>query len=325
MRQRLTSFLLACAALLAASCDPHQFPSGDGDFAVQLRFHYNLPLHRTLEGRTKAKAESRPQARYHVQLFRYVGEYDYTVAPEYSFSFVRGELEDLDTTLVLPVAPERYKVLAWTDYVDAAGKPYWEAEDFNEISLPDGYAGGRYARDAFRGGGMLDLSALKAAGLSRVLTVEMTRPVAQVRVLIPDALTWLSSKAVSASSLQAFLSWGAALPDGFDLFGDRSTASRQGAAFSAVPELDDEGNLILCVDHVLTGADGLTLPASFRLTGADGAELAVWDGNVPLLRAHRTDIILRAPLPPGPDDPSTDTGGGIGIDPQFQTEIEITI
>ncbi|MBR1678265.1 MAG: hypothetical protein IJ701_02275, partial [Bacteroidales bacterium] len=138
-------------------------------------------------------------------------------------------------------------------------------------------------------------------------------------------LTWLSSKAVSASSLQASLSWGAALPDGFDLFGDRSTASRQGAAFSAVPELDDEGNLILCVDHVLTGADGLTLPASFRLTGADGAELAVWDGNVPLLRAHRTDIILRAPLPPGPDDPSTDTGGGIGIDPQFQSEIEITI
>ena len=89
--------------------------------------------------------------------------------------------------------------------------------------------------------------------------------------------------------------------------------------------LDDEGNLILCVDHVLTGADGLTVPASFRLSGADGTEFAVWEGNVPLMRARRTDIILRpaGPTPPpGPDDQTT--GGGIGIDPGFNAEIDIT-
>lgn len=326
MRHVRSFFLCAIAALLAASCDPHQFPTeSEGDFTVRLRFHYDLPVHRTIEIQTKAKAEPRPRVRYTVQLFRYMGEYDYTVAPVYGQTFYSEEISDLDTTLVLPVAPERYKLLAWTDYVDDSGKPYWDASDFNEISLAADYRSGAVARDAFRGGGTLDLSGLKAAGLTRELTVEMRRPVARVRFLIPDALTWLSSKGLSASDLRATLLWSGALPDVYDVFGDRITGSFSGASLTAVPYLDDEGNLVLCLDHVLTGKDGLTATASFRLATAAGQDLGNWAGGVPLLRGSRTDILLRPAVtpPPGPDDP--DTGGGIGIDPTFTSETEIIL
>ena len=327
MRHLRPFFLFALAALLAASCDPHQFPTeGEGgDFPVRLRFHYDLPVHRTIEIQTKAKAEARPRARYTVQLYRYVGEYDYTVAPVFGLSFTSEEISDLDTTLCLPVAPERYKLLAWTDYVDEAGKPYWDASDFDGISLSSDYRGGAVARDAFRGGGTLDLSGLKAAGLTRELTVEMRRPVARVRFLIPDALTWLSAKGLAVSDLRASLSWSDALPDVYDVFGDRFSGRLGGAGFTVEPYLDDEGFLVLCMDHVLTGPDGLTAVAAFRLATAGGQDLGSWTGGVPLLRGNRTDILLRPSVtpPPGPDD--TDTGGGIGIDPTFTSEIEITI
>ena len=328
--KKLSFFLLgALTALLAASCDPHQFPTdGSKDFSVRLHFNFDLPVHQNLDGLlTKAKAAARPKARYNVQLFRYLGEYQYTVAPEYTFSFTRNEVEDLDTTLFLPVPPERYKILAWTDWVDASGIPYWDASDFNAVALAPDYSAGEFARDAFRGGGQLDLSGLLAAGLSHELTIEMTRPVARVRFIIADGLNWLSSKGLSASSLLSSLKWGAALPDRIDLFGDRSSGEREGASLAAVPYLDDEGALVLCVDHVLTGGDGLTVPATFSLRGASGENLGSWSGSVPMLRGHLTTVALREVTPtppPGPDDPDVDKQGGIGIDPTFGSETEIT-
>ncbi|MCR4859286.1 MAG: hypothetical protein K5910_01325, partial [Bacteroidales bacterium] len=190
MRKRfLPFFVCALAAMLAVSCDPHHFPEDSGEgFSLTLHFNFDLPVHRTIEAQTKAKAKADPQprARYTVQLHRYVDEYPYTEAPQYIFSFTRDEIEDLDTTIFLPIAPDRYKVLAWTDYVDGHGLPYWDATDFNEITLVSDYAAGKYARDAFRGSSSLDLSGLLAAGMHRDLTVEMTRPVARLRVIIPD-------------------------------------------------------------------------------------------------------------------------------------------
>ena len=315
---KLIPFLLG-GALLAGlcGCSPHEFPEeGYGEYSVRLVFDEELPLLTTVRPGTKAVSDA-VQTRYTVQLFPYRGEMVFSLVPEYTYSFTRDELEDLETTLNLPLTGGRYRVAVWTDWVDGDGISSWDPASFEDIALSADYRSGDRQRDAFFG--TADI-ALSRQGLSEPVTIEMHRPVAQIRFILPEAMTFLTGRKIEASSLRATLRYTAPLADSFNLLLGQSSGSLEGVSFTSVPWIDpSSGALVFCADFVLANDVQERVSVDFSLTDASGAVLFSYQGEVPVLRAHRTDVSW------GYDPGDIDQPGGVGIDPGFETEIEIKI
>lgn len=318
------TLLLAAALLLAAGCDPHEFPEGRPidpmrDFSLQVLFDDELPeLHREVVN-TKATAGA-PRTRYTVKLYRYQGDFVYGLTPDYSWTFTRGELQALDTTIFLPVEAARYKAVGWVDWVDDEGRPYYDETDPEDIHTVSDYLPGEFARDAFFGTAEVDLSDQYTAGLPVQSTVWMKRPVAQLRFIAPEALTFLSRAGVGSDEMYATLRYTTDLPDGFDMLRDRTGSTRRGVSLSDYPVMDTSGELVFLSDFFFCPDEETSVGVDFQVIDKDGKVLASYAGSLPVRRGHHTTVSF---VPPGGG--GGDTPGGIGISPGFDDEIEIPI
>lgn len=315
--------LLAAGILLAAACDPHEFPSGrpidpERDFSLQVFFDDELPLLREI--RQSTKATGAPRTRYTIELYRYEGDVTFGLEPEYTWSFTRPELYQLDTTIFLPVDAVRYKAVGWVDWLDEEGQPYYDFKDPENVRIAEDYAVGEYARDAFFGTVSADFTGYTTAGIPRQYTLRMRRPVAQLRFIAPEALTFLSHTGAQMGEMLATLRYTSPLADGYDLLRDRTTDTRSEVSFSSVPEMDTDGQLVFATDFLFCPDEESSVEVDFRIYSATGEVLASYTGALPVRRGHHTTVSF---VPPGGG--GTDTPGGIGISPGFDEEIEVPI
>lgn len=312
----ITALLLG--GLLAAglaSCSPHEFPDDyyGRRFRVRLVFDEDLPQLRVIRPSTKA-GYAAGRTRYTAQLFRYQDESAFGLNPEYTFSFTRKDLWDLDTTIVLPPVGDKYKLALWVDFADDDDSVSFRPTSFERIVLSKEYRMGERARDAFFGTLDIDPDALEDEG---VLTLLMQRPVAQIRFILPEALTFLTGRKLDLGGLHTTLRYTAPVPDTFNLLRGRSSGARSGISVQVTPEIDpSSGALVFCSDFVLAEEEQTSVSVYFGVRDDDGALLFSYTGDVPVLRAHRTDIVYGN---------TSDMPGGIGIDPGFDWEIEIPI
>lgn len=310
--------LLLGGALLAGlcGCTPHEFPEeGTGEYSVRLVFDEDLPLLTTIHPGTKAGSDA-AHTRYTVQLFPYRSEIAFSQVPEYTFSFTRDELEDLETTLTLPLTGARYRVAVWTDWTDGDGIASYDPSAFEKVTLSADYRSGERQRDAFFGTADAELT---REGLKEPVTIRMHRPVAQLRFLLPNALTFLTGRGIDANSLRASLTYTSSLHDSFDLLLGQSSGALEGVTMNVVPWIDpSSGALVFCSDFLLVNEVQTSVSVDFSLKDAAGSVLFSHQGEVPLLRAHRTDVVFGS-------GGGGSSSGGIGIDPGFETEIEIQI
>ena len=319
MTRVLKIFPLLLGGLLLSGlcgCTPHEFPDEEsGPFSVRLVFDEDLPLLTTVRAATKAD-EAALQTRYTVQLFPYRSEVAFALVPEYTFSFTRDGLEELETSLSLPMTGARYRVAVWTDWTGPEESASYDPTDFGQITLSADYRFGERERDAFFGTADIELS---REGLKEPVTILMHRPVAQLRFIAPEALTFLYVYETSLSSLRASLRYTSPLDDSFDLLLGQSSGSRENISLNVTPWIDSySGDLVFCTDFVLVNDVQTSVSVDFSITDAAGAVLLGYQGEVPLLRAHRTDVIIGY-------SSDVDSSGGIGIDPGFSSEIEIQI
>lgn len=309
------------AALALAACTPHEFPVAAGgaegrDYPVQLVFSDEMPALRTVSA-TKAdgSAATPLRARYNVQVFRYTGEFQYGLDPDYSFTFTRPGWEDLDTTVFLPVDPARYKVAVWTDLVTGTGASAYTVEDMEHIRVAEN--AGTQVRDAFCGTLDADLSDEPGKVIEPLV---LTRPVAMIRFIAPEALTFLGRLGVDAASLSASLRYTASLPAAYNLLRHAPYGSLESPALSSVPEMNTDGELVFLSDFVLAPGEEGTVAVDFSLKDASGKELYSYAGDLPVKAAHVTTVTFSASGGGGGGTP-----GGIGIDPGFDDEIEVPI
>ena len=327
MRHPIKIWLLLAAGALLAACDPHEFPISDGgdparDFSVRLVFDEDmddLPVNGQ-----PTKAESRPRGyRYAVQLFRFLGDTQFGVTPSFVCEFTRtASVVALDTTVYLPIDPARYQVFAWIDRLDDNGAGCYDVSSFENIHIGKDYSVGATSRDAFIGQVELDLSGVIAAGERVQRTLHLTRPVAQLRFVAPEALTFLSyTGGVGVEQMRATLSYTTPLPDGYNVFRDATLAEREGATVEMKPMLDTSGELVFCSDFVFApaGADG-TVGVEFSVTDLEGNPITSFSGEVPVRRGWSTAVSFKIP-----DLGGGNKTGGIGISPGFDDEIEIPI
>lgn len=319
-RFRLKTLLFAAAVVLAA-CDPHEFPvseTGDAlrDFSLKIQFEDMLPDHQVIEGSTKAGSVVVP--RYTVLLYRYDGESAYGQIPDYTYSFTRNAVADMDTTIYLPIDPVKYRAAGWVDWVD--GAPGYDLTDPGRIVFSDAYLSGEYARDAFAFTEDYDVSSFIVAGETYHKTVTLRRPVAQLRFVAPEALTFLSDMKMNADDMRATLKYTAPIPDGYDLLGDITWSTRSDVSLTDTPRMATSGELVFISDFLFSTDEGTTVSVEFTLTDATGKQLAAFAGDVPLRRAHATTVTFTSI-----SSIQGEKAGGIGISPGFDDEIEVPI
>lgn len=314
------------AMLLLGACNPHEFPTSEGgdpgkDFSVRLQFVDDLPVLRTISADTKATAQAGAY-RYSVELLRYVDDAAYKLTPDYVYSFTRSErISVLDTTVYLPIDPARYRVVAWVDRLDADAEAGYDVSDFEFISVAEGYDLRKGTRDAFTGTRVLDLEGYNTAGEVVQETLKLTRPVARIRFYAPEALTFLGRVGVDAASMKVSLRYTTPIAEGYNVLRDVTMSTLKDVSINAVPEMNTDGELEFITDHLFTPAEGTMVNVDFRITGPKDQVLCSYVGAVPVQRGKETRITFTGSGGGG----GGGTSGGIGINPGFDSEIEVPI
>ena len=153
-------------------------------------------------------------------------------------------------------------------------------------------------------------------------TLHLTRPVAQLRFIAPEALTFLSyTGGVGVEQMRATLRYTTPLADGYNVFRDAALAKREGATVEMKPVLDASGELIFCSDFVFApaGADR-TVGVEFSVTDLEGNPITSFSGELPIRRGWSTAVSFKIP-----DLGGGNKTGGIGLSPGFDEEIEVLI
>ena len=316
------------AMLLLGACDPHEFPTSEGgdpgrDFSVRLQFVDDLPVLRTISADTKASDQAGAY-RYSVELLRYVDDNAYKLTPDYVYSFTRSErISELDTTVYLPIDPARYRVVAWVDQLDTDAEAGFDISDFEFISVAEGYALRKGTRDAFSGAKVLDLGGLVTAGEVVQETLKLTRPVARIRFYAAEALTFVGRVGVDATSMKATLRYTSAIAEGYNALRDVTTSTLKDITLTAIPAMNTDGELEFITDHLFTPEEGTTVAVDFRVTDAKDKVLCSYTGEVPVQRGKETRVTFTGSG--GGGGGGGGTSGGIGINPGFDSEIEVPI
>lgn len=319
-RFRLKTFLFAAAVVLAA-CDPHEFPVSDGgdamrDFSLKLVFDDELPDHQQV---LPTKAEEAAQPRYTILLWRYEREGAFGLDPDYIYSFTRSAIAELDTTIYLPVRPAKYRVAAWVDWTGGDAGSGYDTSDPEHIVFPAEYPTGEHARDAFTMVMDYDPSGYLTVGETYQKTVTLRRPVAQLRIVAPEALTFLAMTGLDPSQMQATVRYKQPIYEGYNVLMGTLVGSREGVSLTGTPRFDASGELVFLSDFVFFPDESAKVTIDFTLSDLVGKQIIVFSGEVPLRSSHSTTVSFDTPY--GGDEKP----GGIGISPGFDDEIEVPI
>lgn len=315
MRKFVTLFLIACACLLQG-CDVHELPEGGVGIQLSLVLRYpgDMPDYQTV---SITKAVPARTSRYAVQVFRYDADGVLEAEPVWGEEFRGEQITRLDTTLALTLPRDRYRVLAWTDYLPD-GNPYYDPSDFTAVRLSDSYTGCQEARDAFTGSLELDLRSTGSYDKTILEeVVDMTRPLARVQFFIADKEAFLAKAGSDdLSRWRVVFSYPAFLPDSYNLFSGRTVTAREGVQFEGRMEEMPDGSISLGYDYVLVNGEKSEVIMALVIYGPDGQAVGSLPAtNIPVARGMRT--LVRGDYFTGSG------GGGVGIDPGFDGDINI--
>ena len=312
--------LLLGAALLAGlcGCSPHEFPDDWNSCRVRLVFDETLPQYQVIRPATKAEGYAPKKIRYTAKLFRFKEGDAYGLNPDYSFSFTRTQVDDPDTTIVVPLLKGRFRLALWADFVDEEDSLSYKPDDFEHITLAKDYRVGERERDAFCG--MLDIDPDVRLGRDEPLTMVLRRPVAQIRFYLPNAQEFLEENDTDLGGLYVTVRYTAPIPDSYDLLRSHSSGGRSGVRLQVYPDIDPfSNNLVFFSDFILAEEEETKVGVYFAVRDDDGVPYFTYRGDVPILRAHRTDVCF------GPEGGDDGTGGGVGINPGFDGSYTISI
>ena len=315
MRKFVTLILIACACLVQA-CDVHELPEGGVGIRLSLVLQYpgDMPDYRTV---SLTKAGAALTSRYTVQVFRYDADGVLLAEPVWSEEFRGEQITRLDTTLALTLPRERYRVIAWTDYL-ADGQPFYEPSDFMGIQLSGAYAGCEEARDAFTGSLELDLRSTESYDKTILEeVVEMTRLLARVDFFLADRDSFREKAGTDDLSLwRVVFSYPAFLPDSYNLFGGHTVTAREGVQFEGRMEEAADGSIRLGYDYLFVNGDVSEVIMALTIYDPSGQACGSLPAtNIPIARGKRT--LVRGDFFTGSG------GGGIAIDPGFDGDINI--
>ena len=244
-------------------------------------------------------------------------------------TFTREIASGYDCDYPLSLAPGRYTLCVWSALTsEADDEPFYNAEDFSEITLQGDHAGSNAFRDAFRGTTTLALDARSNGTVATVCRVQMERPLAKYEFVATDAARFLEQhtsggNTVSLSDYYALFRYTEFMPCAYNIFSNKPVDSSTGVSFTSevLPLGTDEASLGF--DYVFVNGTESVVKVQVELRRKSDGALAARTPviRVPLRRNEHT--VLRGEFIS--DTSAGSASGGVGIDPGFDDDIDIEI
>lgn len=296
---RLFSLLTTAFALALVACTTPDQPTQNVSLQLTLSLDGQMPVARTLD---YTRADEGVLQRHTVRFYRSDGAGGWSSTHESEVVVTSGN------SVSVNLKPERYKILAWSDYVRSANADwYWNVRDFTRIRIPDGtYQSGSDNKDAFCGTLELDLSSM---GESASSTVAMKRPVGAFQLLATDKASF------EGKNYQAVVSYPDPIPGAYNLWSGACQDTREKVSFVSPVEIRQDGTALIASDYLLMNGVSSSLPVNVKLQDASGNQILELDLTIDLVKGSR--VVYKGDLM------AAGASSGITVDPSFDGNYDI--
>ena len=234
----------------------------------------------------------------------------------------------------------KYHVVAWMDYVDdgSTDDKYYMIPSLSNIGIPEteSYIGDEDYKDTYVGNQELDLTGYREGWNQTVEhTVMLERPMAKIEFITTDidklAAEWAAQNRmkgtktndvladqIDVSSWQVKVEYGGYFPSSFNAYTNKPNDAREGVSFMSTMTPLSSQEARFGSDYIFVNGSESAVSVNLTITDDQGKVLNEIQGiQVPIVRGKLTSVrdefLTRSFTP------------GIGIDPDFDGEINIVI
>ena len=330
--------LLLCFLI---SCDVHEWPE------------YSEPVKKTIRLKLEFDTSmSEKEVFYNARSLNEIGDYEmryvlraFAVESDESgrsvsrnaiweYVFTRKvSFNDYDTFVDVPIELPAgdYSLMVWADFVKAGTTDnyFYAPDNFAEIILLGNHKANTDMRDAFRGKSEFVLS--RSTG---EIVVHMSRPLAKFSFVSTDLQKFIDkelearnrnasrrdedSRSLDLDDYKVMFYYNGFMPCAYNMFTYKPNDSKVGVNFESRITVTEKSEALLGFDYVFVNGTEATASIILALFDEDGKE--IFTSNpipVPIKSARHT--IMRGEFL------TTDTSGGIGINPDFDGEYNFEI
>lgn len=337
-------------AFSMASCDVHEFPEVPEKVQFYLKLKCDITAANITEwnhlydgddvyeqglGETYDNTHEHGRIRYIVRAYPVSSKQ--RTSQEYSQEFVfEKELADgYDYTAAFDLAPGDYNIMVWADIVRHSGDtPFYNADNFAEITLQGEHQGNNDYRDAFRGTARVSLVADIMEREPTTVEIDLQRPLAKYEFVTTDLTEFISKEQtraeernraqgetksvdnaapytrVNIEDYKVVFYYVGFMPDTYSMFTDKPVDASTGVLFESKLKALDAEKASLGFDYVFVNGTESAVIVQIGIYDSEGTQLAMTNPiEVPLHRNHHTIVSGSFLL--------QEVSGGIVINPEF--------
>ena len=341
MMKRAIYYIWTLLLCFLISCDVHEWPE------------YSEPVKKTIRLKLDFDTSmSEKEVFYNARSVNEIGDYEmryvlraFAVESDESgrsvsrnaiweYVFTRKvSFNDYDTFVDVPIElpAGNYSLMAWADFVKAGTTDnyFYAPDNFAEIILLGNHKANTDMRDAFRGKSEFVLS--RSTG---EIVVHMSRPLAKFSFVSTDLQKFIDkelearnrnasrgdedSRSLDLDDYMVMFYYNGFMPCAYNMFTYKPNDSKVGVNFESRITVTEKSEALLGFDYVFVNGTEATASIILALFDEDGRE--IFTSNpipVPIKSARHT--IMRGEFL------TTDTSGGIGINPDFDGEYNFEI
>lgn len=335
--------VLAAALLAASSCDVHEWPDEGipATLEIELAFAGDMSDYKEVHYDTRNPGLSLTPAeldiRYTLKFYRALPEGGYAAseAADYTRVMTRPATEEPDCRFTVPLPEGEWQVRCWTDYVrkGSVNDLFYETADFASIMVPEDYTANTDYKDAFHGRAEASPRRVSGSEAPAAVRLEMRRPLAKYRFIATDyeelvnkimrerAAASSTTKAPNPDDFYVRFHYTSFLPCAFSVFKDKPTDSRTGVSFGSELTRISGKETLMGFDYVLVNGheSGVYVQVAVHDRATDNLLSLTPPILVPVVRDKVTTVrgdFLTI---------GVDVDGGIGVNPEFDGEYNLTI
>ena len=332
------SILLIVSTFLAVnSCYVHQFPKDGTPAQVDIQLYYDtdLPPFLTLDVDSMCtKSSSERDLRYILRFHRRLSDGTYARDAEYSYTFTKDDVTDLNHNVTMFVPEGDYRLLVWSDYVNQGSEEYlyYNTDNFTDIIMQtDPYTGNEDSKDAFTGS--IDIQVVRYGSQEEPVkaVVNMRRPLAKFVFITTDLDDFITKmielgqtdgnpmdQNIDIEAYDVIFFYKSFVPTEFNMFTDKPIDAKTGLRFHSKLERISDTEAEMGFDYILVNGTESSIIVAVGLFDKDGNQLSMTtDIEVPIVRSKLTTVRGSFLM--------QEAGGGVYVDSSYDGDINIII
>ncbi len=339
-----------------ASCDVHEFPEIPEKVPFYLKLNCDITATNITEwnhlydgdnvfeqglGNTYDNTHKYGHIRYIVRAYPVSSKQ--RTSQDYSQEFVfEKELSDgYDHTAAFDLAPGDYNIMVWADLVrHSSDTPFYNADNFSEITLQGEHQGNTDYRDAFRGTAKVTLTADIMEREPTTVEIDLQRPLAKYEFVTTDLTEFINKEQtraeersrtqgetksannaapetrVNIEDYRVVFYYVGFMPNAYSMFTDKPVDSATGVLFESTLNSISETEASVGFDYVFVNGTESAVTVQIGIYDNEGTQLSLTEPiKVPLRRSHHT--IMRGMFL------MSEASGGVSIDPEFDGDYNL--